>query len=78
MVPEIFKIKKDTVSQQEAYIGCIEASFSIIYADCSYNNNVIFIFQFSNRRNISARTRINFSLYIYIYIFPVLTFIIKF
>lgn len=57
MVPEIFKIKKDTVSQWEAYIGHTAASFSIIYADWGYNDNVIFIFQFSKRRNISACTR---------------------
>jgi len=57
MNPEIFKIKKDTVSQWEAYIGHIETSFSIIYTDWCYNEKVIFIFQFSNRRNISACTR---------------------
>lgn len=57
MVAEIVKIKKDTVSQWEAYIGHIAASFSIVYADWGYNDNVIFIFQFSNRRNISACTR---------------------
>lgn len=68
VVLEIFKIKKDTVSQWEAYIGCIAASFSIIYADCGYNNSVIFIFQFSNGRNILVCTRIN--------LFPTKTFLI--
>lgn len=57
MVPEIFKIKQDTASQWEAYIAHVAASFSIIYADWGYNDNVIFIFQFSNRRNVSACTR---------------------
>lgn len=52
MVPEIAKIKNHTVTQREANIGHIAASFSIIYADWGYNNNDFFfiILQFSVRK----------------------------